>query len=89
MVVRPMPCCGETNGLGHTFVAAEVEQGQGGCMHCWSHLDGYAVSDGQRMWFAPRLIRIDPLSEPESVTQEEGVGAWESAQKCRRLSLIG
>ena len=50
-------------------------QGQGGCMHCWSHLDGYAVSDGQRMWFAPRLIRIDPLSEPESVTQEEGVGA--------------
>lgn len=96
MVVRPTLCCGSTRRIGHTFAVLYVDGNTlGECRTCgkwYRSVDAvYRVDDRGNSWAEPlsRLIRIDPLSEPESVTQEVGVGAWESAQKCRRLSLIG
>lgn len=76
MVVRPTLCCANTGGLGTVYRVAEVSECPSVCCTCadvatqlmvWGHDDlGCHVS---------RVIRLDPLPEPEHTETEREVTA--------------
>jgi len=77
MVVRPTPCCGDKSAVGKIYKVGAVALSDFACGCGAEPEDLLAAFDvANKLAFeVTRLIRIDPLSEPESVTQEEGVGA--------------
>lgn len=79
MVVRGMVCCGAaTKMMGRVFVVDQIKLGPAGrCLHCGC-LNPEALSaraPGIRPIRLPRLIRIDPLTDPESIEQHDEIPA--------------
>jgi hypothetical protein len=68
MVVRPIDCCGHTQGLGRVFIVEFLRDGMNICMTC-GHRSAYSVDAwylGSNLAFPlQRLKRIPPLDELE------------------------
>jgi hypothetical protein len=80
MVVKPAPCCGNESFMGKVFfVTGNYIKKNGSCRYC-SHFYQEAkvvagVFGDVGEMFIERVIKIDPLSEPESITKDEEVPA--------------
>jgi hypothetical protein len=79
-VVRGLPCCKTVSPwIGKFFTVTEIHTEPNICMHCGYDAMKTVAYNGEfnpisgRHWgiSISRLIRIDPLSEPESTTSEE------------------
>lgn len=75
VVVKPTPCCGNTNALGLHFVVKEIRPaiGRYHCEHCKTTWPNEVVALQEppyafRLW---RLKRIPPLGEIDGLESEE------------------
>lgn len=76
MVVRPTPCCGNTDGMGTVYRAAEVSSVYSYCDRCGKKSSGVVVwHEDDSGCHVSRLIRIDPPALPEIVETEEELKA--------------
>lgn len=81
MVVRPMACCGAVDSVGYVYRVTKVLRMHVLCSNCGHRygVDSLAVEwedeFASRGHVTSRLIRIDPLTEPECVETEREVTA--------------
>ena len=75
MVVRPSPC-GCDRSMGVVFHVRAVAQLFGHCAYCFQERFSWsAVAEDNGVWELSRLLRIKPLSEPESTEHKDEVTA--------------
>lgn len=70
MVVKPMPCCGNTKTNGYMFHVQKIISDRGYCVHCNAKFeiqDHVHIGEGMHV-LKFRLKKIPPLSELESQT---------------------
>lgn len=72
MVVRPVPCCGDYSAVGQIYMVGLVRLGSFRC-ECGAEPDDLLAAfdvENKLAFEITRLIRIDPLSEPDTVVDE-------------------
>lgn len=75
MVVKPTPCCGDAGGCGTVFIVESFERDR---VFCTANLTWATVivAIGESEEFdVERLVRMNPLSEPEQTEPYEPVTA--------------
>lgn len=80
MVVKPTKCCGALDSISEMFNVYAIETMYARCIYCGDKSKATDVvqrlEDGTLMNVnLDRVIKIDPLSEPESITKDEEVPA--------------
>jgi hypothetical protein len=73
-IVRPSPCCGGGDSIGHVFEAREVGGTHVRCAACGRRTMGPSAGDASGYYFPlTRLKRIPPLSELEGEKTQEDI----------------
>lgn len=77
MVVKALPCCGWTGGIGDMFYVAEIFLTDGQCDKCGNITEEACANPAidENGYPLTVLKKIPPLTEPESITTDEGITA--------------
>ena len=75
MVVRPTPCCNDTQFIAHIFTAQSVRDARAYCGMCGKRHPGVtAIIDSGEMFFIRSTVRkIDPPAEGDSLPTRKDI----------------